>query len=110
MLGDAETRPGLRDWGGVQTVAEAEGRAGEAADKDSAAGPKPPLPLQPLGAAPGFGTGRQVSPRLQGLIFPRWGCLGSQIRSARCGPRPLCTASLVVTYAGQRIQASGKTR
>lgn len=58
VLGDAETRPGLRDWGGVQTVAEAEGRAGEAADKGSAAGPKPPLPLQPLGAAPGFGARR----------------------------------------------------
>lgn len=58
VLGDAGPRPGLRDWGGVQTAAEAEGCAGEAADKGYAAGPKPPLPLQPLGAAPGFGTPR----------------------------------------------------
>ena len=53
--GDEARTPGL---GGVQTVAEAEGRAGEAADKGSAAGPKPHLPLQPLGAAPGFGARR----------------------------------------------------
>lgn len=58
VLGDVEPRPGLRAWGGVQTVAEAEGRAGEAAGKGNAAGPKPPLPLQALGAAPGFGTPR----------------------------------------------------